>query len=733
MLPGLNHNIRYRELVLHVQTEDSGQPRATLTTHVFHGGTVVAHEQSSYAANLEAKSADVVRKLMQEQHRRTLKQVTGGHYDAVLRSRGILVDDPLSVLDALPPEIVTVTSAAASPLTSLPAGVTSAPPREGFGPMNLGPAGLGRPSASGGVSAPPSRASGVEAPAVAATSAAPARVQLDDAATLPVVNRPRASSVAEPHVSAAPSAGVVAPRVATARAPSGLPGLAELPLESLSHDLGLASTPGTSADLPSADLARARSRRPATRPASRTGSSTSSITGSLRPAAEPFADAPTDERASAPRDAERTDEHRAARRPLDEAPTPRTSLAEAPVAPAAPVVSSARAEAPPPRTSLAPPPPRAPSTMAHTERDASDQTLLDLPPVRSWRLSRPPLPRPSTPIASDEAIDLSGPVEGVDLASLPPLPPYPSRSAPPLAAAWDEADAETPFRPTPSPVPPSRMPIPDAATLVDGGPPLVSWRPPQAAPSDRVIASAPSRAPARPGPPTPARPDDGAPRSVSPASASPASAPFGRSSTGAPTNGRLPPPPPLTMPRPSARPLVEGLGAPKPGVMPGPAPRVPPRPPEPNRSTSNASAAPRPAPSPPARSPAGPGPSRMTPPSNLAAAPPTPRPGSAAPPASARAPWPPGTPPSPSTTTRRPSPVSSSGIAASPAEPRAPSVARTAEPRAASTQRPADAEGATQRSAPARSASAVRRVEERSLDDIILGYLTKRPPGSGGG
>ena len=49
MIPGLNHNIRYREMVFHVQTEDSGLSRCQLTTHIFYEGSVIAHERTPYA------------------------------------------------------------------------------------------------------------------------------------------------------------------------------------------------------------------------------------------------------------------------------------------------------------------------------------------------------------------------------------------------------------------------------------------------------------------------------------------------------------------------------------------------------------------------------------------------------------------------------------------------------------------------------------------------------------
>src|SRR5689334_11127551 len=48
MLPGYNHNIRYKDKVFHVQTEDNGLDAPNLVTQVFLGGQIVAIERASY-------------------------------------------------------------------------------------------------------------------------------------------------------------------------------------------------------------------------------------------------------------------------------------------------------------------------------------------------------------------------------------------------------------------------------------------------------------------------------------------------------------------------------------------------------------------------------------------------------------------------------------------------------------------------------------------------------------
>lgn len=84
MLPGYNHNVRYKDRVFHVQTEDNGLAQPRLITQVFIDGHVIALEKSEYADVLaldERARMEAVRGRMQDQHKRLLKQLVGGAYD----------------------------------------------------------------------------------------------------------------------------------------------------------------------------------------------------------------------------------------------------------------------------------------------------------------------------------------------------------------------------------------------------------------------------------------------------------------------------------------------------------------------------------------------------------------------------------------------------------------------------------------------------------------------------
>ncbi len=85
MLQGYNRNVAYKGLTVHVQTEDSGLPRTTITTNVFHGGTVVGKLVETYEELLEMLDfTEAVRARMQLQHKAALKALMHGDYDVRL-------------------------------------------------------------------------------------------------------------------------------------------------------------------------------------------------------------------------------------------------------------------------------------------------------------------------------------------------------------------------------------------------------------------------------------------------------------------------------------------------------------------------------------------------------------------------------------------------------------------------------------------------------------------------
>ena len=81
---GFNHNIKHKGKVYHVQTEDSGVNNPHIITHLFVGGNILASKKTSYADIVNAENlAEVVRELMEEQHKEMLRNLINGIYDNV--------------------------------------------------------------------------------------------------------------------------------------------------------------------------------------------------------------------------------------------------------------------------------------------------------------------------------------------------------------------------------------------------------------------------------------------------------------------------------------------------------------------------------------------------------------------------------------------------------------------------------------------------------------------------
>jgi hypothetical protein len=81
---GFNHNIKHKGNVYHVQTEDSGRNNPHIITHLFVGGNILASKKTSYADILNAENLqEVVRELMEEQHKEMLRNLINGLYDNI--------------------------------------------------------------------------------------------------------------------------------------------------------------------------------------------------------------------------------------------------------------------------------------------------------------------------------------------------------------------------------------------------------------------------------------------------------------------------------------------------------------------------------------------------------------------------------------------------------------------------------------------------------------------------
>ena len=91
MLSGFNTNFRYRGVLFHVQTEDSGLENPHVISHLFHGGNIMASEKCDYTGLLTSSRPealeDAIRKLMEGQHKSMLKQLSRGEHDPAIEQR----------------------------------------------------------------------------------------------------------------------------------------------------------------------------------------------------------------------------------------------------------------------------------------------------------------------------------------------------------------------------------------------------------------------------------------------------------------------------------------------------------------------------------------------------------------------------------------------------------------------------------------------------------------------
>jgi hypothetical protein len=84
MVVGFNHNIKHKGKMYHIQTEDSGLENPHIITHLFVGGNILASKKTSYADIAGAENlGQVVRELMEEQHKEMLRNLINGVYDDI--------------------------------------------------------------------------------------------------------------------------------------------------------------------------------------------------------------------------------------------------------------------------------------------------------------------------------------------------------------------------------------------------------------------------------------------------------------------------------------------------------------------------------------------------------------------------------------------------------------------------------------------------------------------------
>jgi len=85
-LLGYNNNVRHKNRVFHIQTEDSGVKHPHIITHVFmDGGRILKSVKTSYAEHVDKeKLGDIVRQMMKEQHKAMFRALRDGELDSIV-------------------------------------------------------------------------------------------------------------------------------------------------------------------------------------------------------------------------------------------------------------------------------------------------------------------------------------------------------------------------------------------------------------------------------------------------------------------------------------------------------------------------------------------------------------------------------------------------------------------------------------------------------------------------
>jgi hypothetical protein len=82
MVPGYNHNIVYKGVAFHIQTEDSGTGKTLITTLLYRDGTIIASKKTDYSDIIKIEMLEnVVEDLMKEQHKEMLRRLKSGEFD----------------------------------------------------------------------------------------------------------------------------------------------------------------------------------------------------------------------------------------------------------------------------------------------------------------------------------------------------------------------------------------------------------------------------------------------------------------------------------------------------------------------------------------------------------------------------------------------------------------------------------------------------------------------------
>ena len=99
MITGFNHNVKHRDRVFHVQTEDNGERTPLIFTHLFDGGDILATRKIDYHAIVGKPDFEKqVRRMMEDQHKAVLKALMRGDLDGLIDAHDSAVKEAVEAM-----------------------------------------------------------------------------------------------------------------------------------------------------------------------------------------------------------------------------------------------------------------------------------------------------------------------------------------------------------------------------------------------------------------------------------------------------------------------------------------------------------------------------------------------------------------------------------------------------------------------------------------------------------
>ena len=82
MITGFNTDVKHKNRVFHIQTEDKGESNPYVESLVYVGGEILATKRTSYAEVIkEGRDDHAVQDLMEQQHRTMIAAIQRGRFD----------------------------------------------------------------------------------------------------------------------------------------------------------------------------------------------------------------------------------------------------------------------------------------------------------------------------------------------------------------------------------------------------------------------------------------------------------------------------------------------------------------------------------------------------------------------------------------------------------------------------------------------------------------------------